>query len=276
MAALLPPLVGVLGSVLFKYCIMEHTKKLVLVSPDVLNRVNTSQPVPVGQTKVRELEETLSQLLNDSHLDDASKMKRYSDVLQRLMVYDNKVKEPPTIRVLLEPAPVLSDENKSTSRKEEIEREIVDSVPKAMRTKAAQLVRKISSSDGALNWNDAGELVVKDQVVKGSHMVDLINDAVRRRKSVRPTGVEEFTKGLAQLNTPRELIGNPDRWRDITQWMNAAEADTPPSASIDSEKGDNDVRGNELYGMAYHLPPAKKQKKTTRSRSRRTLEWEKY
>ncbi|KAJ8048816.1 hypothetical protein HOLleu_01287 [Holothuria leucospilota] len=249
---------------------MEHTKKMVLVSPDVLNRVNTSQPAQISQTKVRELEGTLSQLLDDSHLDDASKMKRYADVLQRLMVYDNKTKLPSTVRVLPDPSPVLSEENKSTIQKEEIVNEIVDSVPKAMKRKAAQLVRKIRSSNGALSWNGVGELVVKDQAVKGSHIVDLINDAVRRRKSGRPTGVEEFTKGLAKLNTPRELIGNPDRWEDIMKWINATDADTPQSKRQRCSR-------NELYGTAYHLPPTKKQKRTTRSRSGRTsMRWEKY
>ena len=90
---------------------MEHAKKLILVSPDLLNRVTTTRPTPPENKKLHDLEEQLSIILNDTYTDDVTKMKRYSDLMQRYMVYDKKAREPPTVRVLPEtrPKPSLGD-----------------------------------------------------------------------------------------------------------------------------------------------------------------------
>ncbi|KAJ8048250.1 Endogenous retrovirus group K member 19 Pol protein [Holothuria leucospilota] len=103
------------------------------------------------------------------------------------------------------------------SNKKAIEQDVLESVPKAFKSKAAQLLRKINSSNGPLSWTDKGELVVQDRVIKGSHMVDLINDVVRKRKGIIPIGATDFAKGLAELNLPRELVGNTDRWKEMTR-----------------------------------------------------------
>ncbi|KAJ8042582.1 hypothetical protein HOLleu_09367 [Holothuria leucospilota] len=143
-------------------------------------------------------------------------------------------------------------------------------------SKAAQLLRKINSSNGDLSWTDKGELVVKDRVIKVSHMVDFINDVVRKRKGIIPIGATDFAKGLAELNLPRELVGNPDRWKEMTRWLE------DPTPEIDSSTKSPEVGGatrflkdEYLYGTAHHLPPPN----TTRSRRKQPkakLTWEKY
>ncbi|PIK42583.1 hypothetical protein BSL78_20571 [Apostichopus japonicus] len=238
---------------------MEHTKKLVLVSPDELNRVKTNQRQPTEQTKVQELEEKLSKVLADSHLDETSKTKRYADILQRFMTYDNKAKAPTTVRLLpdSEPVPSQNESTRNTFLKEDIGREVLDSVPKALKSKAAQILRKMTESNRMLDWNDKGELLVNERVVTGSHMVDLINDALRKRKSAPPVGVRDFTKGLAQLNTPRELIGNPDRWEDISK-LTTRDANNLPEPYVKKLESSSE----DLYGTAYHLPSKKMKRKT--------------
>lgn len=59
-----------------------------------------------------------------------------------------------------------------------------------------------------------------ERTIKGSHILDLINDALRKRKSLNPVGAKDFSKPLAKLKRPHELVSNPDRWRENTQLLN--------------------------------------------------------
>lgn len=253
---------------------MEHTKKLILVSPDYLNRVTATQPTPPERTKLQDLEGQLSVILNDTLIDDVTKMKRYNDLLQRYMVYHTKAMEPPTVRVLPEtqPKPSLGDKVNRNIEQKAIENEVLNSVPKALRSKAEQLLHKITSSDGVVDWNGKGELIVNEQAVKGSHIVDLINDALRKRKSLQPIGTKDFSKAMAKLNVPHELIGNPDRWREITKILNPTDKD----GTDVPERAEYFAEDEELYGAAYHLP-SKKQALSVRPKTKRkTKRWEKY
>ncbi|KAJ8048671.1 hypothetical protein HOLleu_01077 [Holothuria leucospilota] len=211
---------------------MEHTKKMVLVSPDYLERVtSTFRPSQSPETaKTRVLEDQLSAILHDPHLDDASKLRRYSDLLQRYQTYDIKSHEPVKMKIVSESSSETKPEaqNVSGSPQKDIENDVLESLPKAFKGKAVQLLRKINSSNGDLSWTDKGELIVKDRVIKGSHMVDLINDVVRKRKGIIPIGATDFAKELAELNLPRELVGNPDRWKEMTRGLE------DPTPEIDS------------------------------------------
>ncbi|KAJ8020518.1 hypothetical protein HOLleu_40128 [Holothuria leucospilota] len=254
---------------------MEHTKKLILVSPDFLNRVTTTQPIQPEKTKLQDLEEQLSMVLNDTHIDEVTKMKRYNELLQRYRVYHTKAREPPTVRVLPETQskPSLGDNVSRDIQQEAVENEVLNSVPKALRNKAVQLLHKITSSDGIVDWNGKGELVVNDQAIKGSNMVDLINDALRKRKSLKPIGTKDFSKAMAKLNVPHELIGNPDRWQEMTKLLNPTDSDITDLPDLPESLPDDE----ELYGAAYHLPSKKQKTLSVRPKTRKkAIRWEKY
>ena len=51
--------------------------------------------------------------------------------------------------------------------------------------------------------------------VPGSNIVDLVNDALRKRKSFQPVGLKTFARGLKDVNAPMDLVGNPERWSYI-------------------------------------------------------------
>ncbi|KAJ8050170.1 hypothetical protein HOLleu_03266 [Holothuria leucospilota] len=246
----------------------ENSKKKILLQ-------KATQPTPPERTKLQDLEGQLSVILNDTLIDDVTKMKRYNDLLQRYMVYHTKAREPPTVRVLPEtqPKPTLDDKVNRNKEQEAIENEVLNSVPKALRSKAEQLLRKISSSDGVVDWNGKGELIVNEQAVKGSHIVDLINDALRKRKSLQPIGTKDFSKALAKLNVPHELIGNPDRWQEMTKLLNPEDKDRPDLPELPESLPDDE----ELYGAAFHLPSKKQKTLSVRPKTRKkTTRWEKY
>ncbi|KAJ8020743.1 hypothetical protein HOLleu_40417 [Holothuria leucospilota] len=128
----------------------------------------------------------------------------------------------PKVRVLpgTQSKPSLGDNVSRDIQQKAVENELLNSVPKALRNKAVQLLHKIISSDGIVDWNGKGELVVNERAIKGSNMVDLINDAL-----LKPIGTKDFSKALAKLNVPHELIGNPDRWQEMTKLLNPADSD---------------------------------------------------
>lgn len=117
--------------------------------------------------------------------------------------------------------------------------------------------------------------MVQDRVIKGSHMVDLIND-VRKRKGIIPIGATDFAKGLAELNLPRELVGNTDRWKEMTRQLEH------PAPEVDSSTHSPEIGGatrflkdEHLYGTAYHLP-ATRMTRSRRKQQKPKLVWEKY
>jgi hypothetical protein len=100
--------------------------------------------------------------------------------------------------------------------KDAIEEEILESVPKTMNTKAELLVRKMKA-DPNIASSEKGELKYKGETVRGSNVVDLVSDVLRKRKCFNPQGWETFGETLREANVPQDLIGHEDRWRYISQ-----------------------------------------------------------
>jgi hypothetical protein len=74
-----------------------------------------------------------------------------------------------------------------------------------MKTKAELLVRKMKA-DPNIAWSE-----------KGSNVVDLVNDVLRKRNYFNPQGWETFGEALRVANVPQDLIGHEDSWRCISQ-----------------------------------------------------------
>ena len=72
-------------------------------------------------------------------------------------------------------------------------------------------------ADPNIAWSEKGELKYKGETVRGSNVVDLVNDVLRKRKYFNPQGWETFGEALREANVPQDLIGHEDRWKYITQ-----------------------------------------------------------
>ena len=46
----------------------------------------------------------------------------------------------------------------------------------------------------------------------------MVNDVIRHRKGSEPTGWQGFAEGLRDMNNPKDVIGNRERW----DWMHRA------------------------------------------------------
>jgi len=59
-----------------------------------------------------------------------------------------------------------------------------------------------------ISWNDEGIVTIDGNVVKDSNISDLINDAMRERKTTKAAGRAQFARLLRALNIPSVLVGN--------------------------------------------------------------------
>ena len=92
---------------------------------------------------------------------------------------------------------------------------VMDTVPKTWKSRATRLLKHLQSIPD-VSWSDRFELVLKKHVVPKTHLVDLVNNLLRKRATITaPVGWKQFANVLRKFNVPRELIGNKDKLKYI-------------------------------------------------------------
>ena len=173
---------------------------MLVVNPETVTRQQQLFEPP-EKTKVVTLDEKMKEILSRQDITDEEKVKLYENALSLFSIYREKattVPRPAPSSTPIQPSRFIDD--------------VIASVPKALRGKAEQLTKTVLRE---MAWSQNGELMVDDRPVPGTHIVDLINDAVRMRKSFNPIGRDEFVQRLSSINVPQELIGNPAIWERL-------------------------------------------------------------
>ena len=213
---------------------MEHAKKMALVEPRLLNSLQKQQhshdyqPQGMLKNELCRLDQAMQEVLDRKDVTQEEKLNLYHQILQKYLLYKDKV-EPLAVKVIGEttltpsPAPLSQPAAEYPAipieeNKDPIENEIIHSAPKNLRHKASLLLRKLKQDDN-IAWNAKGELVYKGDVVPNTHIHDLVQDVLRKRKTHIPHGWQTFAKALRESNIPQDLVGNHDRWH----WMNHEE-----------------------------------------------------
>jgi len=81
------------------------------------------------------------------------------------------------------------------------------------RQKAKLLLNHLhSNASDKLAWDKYNVISINDIRIAESNIVDLVNDAMRSRKTARPTGKHHFATLLYSVNMPCQFIGNQDLW----------------------------------------------------------------
>ncbi len=251
---------------------LTHATKMALVPQELLERLNQQNLEPSPATKATNVLDTeMKDILDRRDISEDEKVKLYNQILSRYLTFDNQRKQPlemkltePTLEQTFKPEHDPSDKKTTTSGQSQvIEDDVIDSVPRTLRKKAERLLKHLKFDQDVVDWNQKGEVLVDGTVIQGSHLVDLINDALRKRKNFNPKGWEKFNKALAVLNTPKDLIGNVDRWNyQHKEYQHKGEDPSSShtfamdSTSINSSPG--------LFAEAQHLrhSSSKKQKKS--------------
>ena len=232
-----------------------HSKRMVLIPEEVVSLLRERQEETVSPItrNLVSLKEEMGDILERQDLRPDEKAKLYGQAFQRYQnVHDQKQAKP--ISVQLVPPTVKSDFTSAIKRdiKEEkpsdqVSMEIVQSLPKTLKNRAELLLQKLKQHGEVVNWNDRGELVYNGKEVRGSNMLDLVNDILRnRRKTSTPQGWEYFARGLAHMNIPNELIQNINRRRIVQQYKQATSDLKPLTAKATRNNEEEDWTDDEI------------------------------
>lgn len=211
---------------------MEHVKRLVLV-PEHMAEQRKKPLVPPLTAQVTEIDSDMQELLQRQDIPIDEKAKLYDQNLQRyLNFYDKRMSKPVRVSVAQPATPANEEkEDKPMPEKDddEIESDIVDSVPTTMKSRARQLVKKLKANKDIIGWNDQGQMLYKGRPVPGTNIVDLVNDSLRQRKNFNPEGWELFSKALGHLNVPEGVVRNEKRLGLIREYKTKGlPEDLPP------------------------------------------------
>ena len=114
-----------------------------------------------------------------------------------------------------------------------INQRIMDSVPTTMKKKTRLLMSMLQDHPN-LSWDEDGTVKMYGQPIPGSNIIDLVNDVLRQRKGIEPTGWQPFAEGLKAMNVPQDFVGNTKRW----EWMHRSKELDLPSSSPQEEEED--------------------------------------
>lgn len=186
---------------------MIHTKKMILVPYDSSCCTTSPKTVQTPGTVISRLDEEMSNILNSNQFqDDREKWLQYRQTLQR---YLNLSHQP--INDKIEPTSSVGEEVESKIT----DKVILESVPKSFRGKA-KLFLGYARREGKMFWNNNGEVTIDGQLVKGSNIIDIVNDAVRLRKTFHAEGRSQVSRALRNAGVPRTAVGNINFWSDGT------------------------------------------------------------
>lgn len=200
---------------------MEHAKKMMIVSPELFQRLTaTSVTEDVHEKILGELDNDMQNVLK-SELDDREKWTEYYQVLQRYLQFSNQIRKPIDIE-----GPILNKLPLADT-------EILDTIPKIYKRNAQCLVNILKRSEN-IEWDNKGIVSIKGETMPSSNIIDLINDVVRSRKTTNPVGSKPFVALLNDLNVPNELI-------------NSRRKDTFHSTNNSTANDNNNDEGNLQY-----------------------------
>jgi hypothetical protein len=157
-------------------------------------------------TQVNEIDSDMQDIIRRQDIPIDEKAKLYDQNLQRyLTYYDKRMNKPRRVNVMhtdQTEEPQGEQPREETEPSDEIETDIMDSVPATMKSRARQLIKKLKSNKDVIGWNEQGQMVFKGRSVPSTNIVDLVNDSLRQRKNFNPDGWELFSKVLGNLNVP--------------------------------------------------------------------------
>lgn len=85
---------------------------------------------------------------------------------------------------------------------------IIQLIPKSYMKKGQSLLDNILKNKQKIWWKEGGEIVVDNQVIPESNIIDLISDTLRPLKRAKPTGWKQFASILKDIGVPASCIGN--------------------------------------------------------------------
>ena len=144
--------------------------------------------------RLSSLDNDMEAVLKREDIPDDAKVQLYNQALQRyLKFYNQRNEEQISVKVEdVQPTEKQQPVVSSREKFDEIEQEVLDTVPKTTKSRARLILNKIKSNKDIMHWNERGELIYDGKAVPSTHVVDLIRDVVKGRKSFDPYGWQYF------------------------------------------------------------------------------------
>ena len=177
--------------------------------------------------------------LGKDDVPEDTKATMYTQQLQRMKQLKNQVfrPEPSPVQMITHTEQTMTSESDRATPSQQLnatDKQIIGSVPKTMQNRAKLLIKKLKDHSDVISWNDNGQLVLEGSIVPNSNIVDLVNDAMRKRKGFNPEHSNTFAKALAKINVPEDYLRNPDRI-DSIRWYRRLQDSQAPGLSFVSE-----------------------------------------
>jgi hypothetical protein len=212
---------------------MDASRKTYLIPEDIVNQWRADQREKhvdrPEATHTQTLDHQMQNILQQKDVSDYDKEKLYSQTLAKYLSLRDQQQHQQQQPIAQVPQTKINEE------------QVMSSVPKIYRQKAQALLQFLQS-DPEVQWDDRGQLVLSGQVVPKSHIIDLVNDALRHRKSHAPRGWDILSRRLRQHNIPKELVGN-EKWsvdedenEDRDDWHSLPASSPQPGTPIKKPK----------------------------------------
>lgn len=228
---------------------MQRFKKMLLVP--ATNEAYSRHLLPSVLPQLANLDVEIRQILENKHLGPDVKLQRYNHLLRRYMKLRDELgvdnvpaqsedgqqpqghASPPHQRVPESTILPFSDES------------ILEGIP-SRNLKSARLLISYLKRNREISWTKKGEMLIHGEIFPSTHLIDLVHDFSRARKSVAPAaGAIQLARALRRQNVPREGVGNPARWKLVEQHPGAL-AETARVLAVASPVRNRDSEYQEL------------------------------
>lgn len=210
---------------------------MVLVPQSTLQSLQSTAPT-TSDRLVSDLDKNIQMVLQRDDIDVHDKAVLYSQYLQNYLKAAEPGKRPLSIEIrdtkadLPDTLPLFSSKTNDVPEAppDPMEVEILQHVPKSFTKRASQIVQKLKANPD-VSWTSTGQLKIRDKVVRGSNICDLVYDMFRERRNYTPTGSEQFIQILSDMNVPETFLSNPRRRHDLHRWKKGQDDEDPPTSS---------------------------------------------
>ena len=218
---------------------MDYTEKLFLVPRTQIDRLKESKvSPPIRQEVVHDLDTAIKAVLSRTDLTPHEKASQYSTLLQRYLTLVKQGEQDTSTLKLMMPNHFPREDVDGavdqtigpdlSSEADTVVSEVLQNISNRSKNNARYILDKLSGSGEVAKWNAHGEFISHGEVIKGSHIFDLVKRVTSLhigQKGVEPEGWGEFIKTIADLNIPLATIPNTrvrDEVRALKQPFNAA------------------------------------------------------
>lgn len=229
---------------------------MVVVPQEVLSRLQETNSRPLSTpTYTGGLDAEMERILSDKKIsDDGEKWKQYQQVLQRFLHVSTANRQPINLPIVDQDVDEQRQSSSSSSSKNitnDIDEEIIDSLPAIYRNESRGLLRAFRRRGAhALRWDPNGTVYVNNQQIPESNIFDIIHSIVRARKMDHlPTGWTEVMNVVKELNIPSTYIGN----HSASDFLNRTQ--TPTSSRVRSSSSFTPARNHSKIPARVTYPP---------------------